>query len=85
MYYLEIDAASVVLARERSYIRAADHMLAVRYAVRATIPPRSGTTVYGISFIASRVLHSGADGVHGHFVAAYGYDRGSGIPSPLPR
>lgn len=77
LYYLDLDVLAVAVVREGSYVRAADQTLAARHVVRATIPPRSGTTAHGVSFIASHVLHSGVDGLHGHFVAAYGYDRGT--------
>jgi hypothetical protein len=72
--YLDIDASAVALAREGSYVRAADQTVAARHAARATIPARAGAAVHGISFLASQVLHSGVDGPYGHFVAAYGYD-----------
>jgi hypothetical protein len=75
LYYLDLDVAAAALTRQGSYVRASARTQAARYAMRATIPPRSGSTVYGITFLANRVLHSGVDGPHGHFVAAYGYDR----------
>jgi hypothetical protein len=81
LYYLDLDVSAVPLTREGSYVRVADPVLATRHAVRAVIPPRSGTTTHGISFVANRVLHSGVDGPHGHFVAAYGYDRDPGGPA----
>jgi hypothetical protein len=74
LYYLDLDVSAAALTREGSYVRVADPALVTRYAVRAAIPPRSGKIAHGISFVASQVLHSGVDGPHGHFVAAYGYE-----------
>jgi hypothetical protein len=74
LYYLDLDVSTVVLTWQGSYVRAADQTLAEQHGVHTAIPPRSGTIVRGISFVASHVLHSGVDGPHGHFVAAYGYD-----------
>jgi hypothetical protein len=74
LHYLDLDPSAAALIHEGAYVRAADQAQAARYAVRAAIPPRSGSTVHGITFVANRVLHSGVDGPHGHFVAAYGYD-----------
>lgn len=75
LYYLDVDVSAVALDREGSYIRAADQTQVARYVACAEVPPRSARTAHGISFVASRVLHSGVDGPRGHFVAAYGYDR----------
>lgn len=33
-----------------------------------------GTTVHGLAFASNRVLHSGLDDEHGHFIAAYGLE-----------
>jgi hypothetical protein len=74
LYYLDLDPKAIVLTREGSYVRAADQAIGTGRTVCAAIPPRSGTTVHGVRFIANRVLHSGTDGPAGHFVAAYGYD-----------
>lgn len=80
LHYLDLDASSAALICEGSYVRVADHMVAdAEHARLAAIPPRSGTFVHGISFLANQVLHSGVDGPHGHFVAAYGYD----VPDPV--
>jgi hypothetical protein len=86
LYYLDLDASAVAVTWEGSYARAADQTLAARHAVRVAIPPRSGTIAHGISFLANHLLHSGVDGPHGHFVAAYGYDddiRPGPRPSPI--
>jgi hypothetical protein len=74
VYYLDLAATAAALTWEGSCVRLADQTLATLHARRAAIPPRSGTTAYGIRFLANQVLHSGVDGRHGHFVAAYGYD-----------
>jgi hypothetical protein len=74
LHYLDLDISAAALTRQGSYVRAADQTEAARFAVRATIPPRSGRITHGIAFVANQVLHSGVDGPRGHFVAAYGYD-----------
>jgi hypothetical protein len=80
LYYLDLDVSAVALRREGSYVRAADQAQVAQHVACAAVPPRSGQTVHGIGFMASRVLHSGVDGPHGHFVAAYGYDRQARAP-----
>jgi hypothetical protein len=75
LHYLDLDVSGLALTTQGSYVRAADQALAARYALRAVIPPRSGPVAHGVVFIANQVLHSGVDGLHGHFVAAYGHDR----------
>lgn len=39
---------------------------------RITLPPQTDTTTSGVLFCSNRVLHSGQDDKHGHFVAGYG-------------
>jgi hypothetical protein len=85
LHYPDLDVSAAALTREGSYVRATGQAQAVRYARHAAIPPRSGRLVHGISFIANRVLHSGVDGPHGHFVAAYGYDRDTQAPASAPQ
>jgi len=75
LHYLDLDISAAALTRQGCYVRAADQAEAARYAMRETIPPRSGRITHGITFVANQVLHSGVDGPRGHFVAAYGYDR----------
>lgn len=72
--YLDLHPSAVALTWEGSYVRVAGQAVAAEHAARATIPPRTGTVAHGVSFLANHVLHSGVDGPHGHFVAAYGYD-----------
>ncbi len=55
-----------------SYVRVADPEALRRYGLIATIPRRRGCTVHGLVFASNVVLHSGLDGEHGHFIAAYG-------------
>lgn len=57
-----------------AHIRAADPDNLHRHSLTASIPPRRGLTVNGLVFASNRVLHSGVDDSHGHFVAAYGVD-----------
>jgi hypothetical protein len=82
LHYLDLDVAATPLTREGSYVRASEGADITRYARFAAIPPRTGTIVHGIRFASSHVLHSGVDGPHGHFVAAYGYDHDTAA-SPL--
>jgi hypothetical protein len=81
--YLDLHVQAAALTWEGSYIRASDLKQAARYAMCATIPPRSGSIVHGITFVANCVLHSGADGPRGHFIAAYGYDRAASNSGPI--
>lgn len=74
LHYLDLDVCATSLIHEGAYVHPADPTAPTGYSARATIPPRSGRIVHGIRFVANRVLHSGIDGPHGHFVAAYGYD-----------
>ena len=72
--YLDVDPFSVDLAREGSYVCAADPVPLDCYARSAVIPPRRETSVAGLAFVSNRVLHSGVDDTGGHFVAAYGVE-----------
>ncbi len=74
LHYLDVDPRSTELVAEGSYVRAKDperHHTRIRVAV---IPPRTRATVRGLAFASNRVLHSGLDGEHGHFIAAYGME-----------
>jgi hypothetical protein len=72
LHYLDVDPQTTNLIAEGSYVRAMDPERLHTRARVAVIPPRRGTTVYGLTFASNRVLHSGLDGEHGHFIAAYG-------------
>jgi hypothetical protein len=72
LHYLDVDPRTTNLVAEGSYVRAKDPDRPQTRARVAVIPPRMGTTVHGLSFASNRVLHSGLDGEHGHFIAAYG-------------
>lgn len=81
LHYLDVDPWTTELVAEASYVCATDPARLQTRAHVAVIPPRVGTTVYGLAFASNRVLHSGLDGEHGHFIAAYGAetaDRGEG-------
>jgi hypothetical protein len=83
LHYLNLDPASVELAVDGSYIRAADPEALRGYGLIATIPRRFGSTVHGLMFASNLVLHSGVDDDHGHFVAAYGIETdASGSTAP---
>ena len=74
LHYLDLDVSATALIHEGAYVHPADPTALAGYEARATIPPRSGRIAHGVRFVANRVLHSGVDGPHGHFVAAYGYE-----------
>lgn len=74
LHYLSADSNSIDLVAEGSYVTAAaaEHL---RHTARvADIPSRRGSTVHGLVFESSRLLHSGLDDDDGHFVAAYGFE-----------
>jgi hypothetical protein len=72
LHYLDVDPRTTDLVAEGSYVRAKEPEK-LRTRARATvIPPRVGTRVHGLVFASNRVLHSGLDGEHGHFIGAYG-------------
>lgn len=74
LHYLDVDPRTTHLVAEGSYVCAKDPERLVTRARVAVIPPRIGTTVHGLAFVSNQVLHSGLDGEHGHFIAAYGVE-----------
>jgi hypothetical protein len=74
LHFLDVDPHCVDLVSDGSYVRVADPRGLIERAVTLIIPARSGSRVAGLLFAANSVLHSGVDGVGGHFVAAYGID-----------
>jgi hypothetical protein len=74
LHFLDVDPNCVDLVSDGSYVRAADPRKLMKRAMRAVIPPRSGSRLSGLLFPANLVLHSGVDDAGGHFVAAYGID-----------
>ncbi len=74
LHYLQVDPQTVKLVAEGSYVRAEDPTGLLERACVAVLPPRMGTTVHALAFVSNRVLHSGIDGEHGHFIAAYGVE-----------
>jgi hypothetical protein len=72
LHYLDVDPRTTNLLAKGSYVCAKDtETLQTRVAV---IPRRIGTTVHRSAFASNWVLHSGIDGEHGHFIAAYGIE-----------
>ena len=70
LHYVDADPLTTEFLADESYIRVKDpEQLQTRGGV-ALIPPRTGGTVHGLAFASNRVLHSGLDDEHGHFVAA---------------
>jgi hypothetical protein len=69
--YLDLDPSSVKLETSGGYIHCADTTPEDTIR-RIAIPPRQDGQVHGVLFCASRVLHTGQDDEHGHFVAGYG-------------
>ncbi len=86
LHYLDVDPCTTHLVAEGSYVCAKDPERLQTRARVAVIPPRRGTAVRGLAFASNRVLHSGLDGKHGHFIAAYGRETagrsGAGWRSP---
>jgi hypothetical protein len=80
LHYLDLDVSTTTLTPRGGYIRTTSQTPGTQHAAQTAIPPRAGRTVHGITFLASHVLHSGVDGPHGHYIAAYGYDQ----PHPEP-
>lgn len=74
LHYLDVDPQTVKLVAEGTYVRAKDPTGLLERARVAVLPPRMGTTVHALAFVSNRVLHSGIDGEHGHFIAAYGME-----------
>jgi hypothetical protein len=72
LHYLDVDPRTINLSAAGAYVRAGDPERLQTRARVAIIPPRIGTTVRGLTFASNRVLQSGVDGEHGHFIAAYG-------------
>ncbi len=78
LHYLDVDPRTTTLVAEGSYVRAMNPERLQAHVRVAVIPPRIGTTDHGLAFASNRVLHSGLDGGHGHFVAAYGIETAAG-------
>jgi hypothetical protein len=76
LHYLDVDSGSIELAVRGGYVRVAETESVREKALTAVIPPRHGACVHGLVFASNRVLHSGVDDEHGHFIAAYGIDTG---------
>jgi hypothetical protein len=74
LHYLDVDPRSIHLVVNGSYVRVKDPGQLKTRACRAVIPPRIPATVHGLVLVSNRVLHSGLDGEHGHFIAAYGVE-----------
>jgi hypothetical protein len=77
LHYLDVDPAAVPLQREGGYVRLADGADGADVNGRerlTSVPHRAGESVFAVSFIANRIMHSGVDDAAGHFVAAYGHE-----------
>lgn len=70
--YLDCEALAAPLVAEGGYLHCPDKALTKERLRSINIAPRSKGTIHGVLFCASRVLHSGRDDEHGHFVAGYG-------------
>ncbi len=78
LHYLDVDPRTTNLVAEGSYVRAKNPEKLQKRARVTVIPPRMGTTIHGLAFASNRLLHSGLDGEHGHFIAAYGMETSDG-------
>jgi hypothetical protein len=74
LHFLDVDPYSVDLVFDGPYVRVAEATGLMGRAHTEIIPARTGSWVGGLLFAANSVLHSGVDGVGGHFVAAYGIE-----------
>lgn len=68
--YLDINTETVELTAEGGYIHYVGQTK--QHEKSIIIPPRVKGKVSGVLFCASRVLHTGKDDQHGHFVAGFG-------------
>src|SRR5262245_19453073 len=73
LVYLARDAQTL---RPRADRAAAAAPLPAEWIRRLAIPARSGQWTHGVLFCANRVMHTGQDDAAGHFVAAFGHERG---------
>jgi hypothetical protein len=72
--YRDVDVLTIDLVHEGGYVRPAKTESPLGRARTISIPAREGPAVHGISFVSNRILPSGQDGAHGHFVAAFGFE-----------
>ncbi len=70
--YVDVDPVTTKLTSEGGYIHCEDKAVTSRLSKSIAIPPRQGLRTSGVLFCASRVLHTGQDDEHGHFVMGYG-------------
>lgn len=75
--YVDVDPSTVTLTSQGGYIHCEDAKLTAKYKKTIAIPPRRDLRVSGVLFCASRVLHTGQDDEHGHFVMGYGCEEPS--------
>jgi hypothetical protein len=72
LHYLDVDPTSMKLVVRGGYVTIASTESLSEKMRTVVIPPRHGTSIHGLVFVANRVLHSGVDDERSHFVAAYG-------------
>jgi hypothetical protein len=74
LHYLDLNPFTTRLAIQSFYVCLARNEEARGREASVAIPPRNGSNIHGVSFVANQVLHRGLDEETGHFVAAYGLD-----------
>lgn len=80
--FLNIDAASVRLEAKAGYVHYCGP-LDPDAIERIVIPPRRGRQTHAVLLCANRVMHTGEDDEHGHFVAGFGWE-GASLAAVLP-
>lgn len=81
LHYLDLDPRGDDLVVQGAYVHLKDLDRVQAHVHVARIPPRTRGTLHGLAFTSNRVLHSGLDGEHGHFIAAYGVETAARSPA----
>src|SRR5262245_2426721 len=80
--FLNIDAASVRLEAKAGYVHYCGPV-APDAIERIVIPSRRERQAHAVLLCANRVMHTGEDDEHGHFVAGFGWE-GASLAAVLP-
>lgn len=70
--YLDEDPERLLLQARGGYVHCPDDTIDPDIVRCIDLKPREGRLAQAVLFCSSRVLHTGADGEAGHFVAGYG-------------
>jgi hypothetical protein len=69
--FVNVDPEALHLSSEQGYFYS-DAQFSEESVETATIPPREKNCLHGLLLASNKVLHSGKDDEHGHFVMAFG-------------